>query len=282
MGIPTFQGQNLPHQHFPGTQLPHKGPHLPKWVAQFTEVKVKVKRWKLERESCKRERKRERWMGGVTVNCVGVEAKRSSTLDLSALGCTAQLAKNLRHGRLSHPSKHFTKYFQGKLYRAFNVNGNWDTLTCNARNFYVRIAERTFFKPAPPLRTWQRRFWIEVHGTWTRKWYPWSSVWKGVPQQQRASLFFFSGGEGEGGQCPVGNTGHYIKLYLEVRQNIFLSPSTKLYFRSVCFKCNVASLASRRSRQHIFTSLPKSYSQTNCETIFLQLPSPASILSGLY
>ena len=189
-GIP-IRGQNLLHQHFPG--------------AQFAGVKVKVKRWKLERESCKRERKRERWMGGVTVNCVGVEAKRSSTLDLSALGCTAQLAKNLQLGRLSHPSKHFTKYFQGKLYRAFNVNGNWDTLTCNARNFYVRIAERTFFKPAPPLRTWQRRFWIEVHGTWTRKWYPWSSVWKGVPQQQRASLFFFSGEEvREGGAVSCG------------------------------------------------------------------------------
>ena len=217
-GVPTVRGQNLPHQHFPGAQFAAQG-------AQFAGVKVKVKRWKLERESCKRERKRERWMGGVTVNCVGVEAKRSSTLDLSALGCTAQLAKNLLLGRLSHPSKHFTKYFQGKLYRAFNMNGNWDTLTCNARNFYVRIAERTFFKPAPPLRTWQRRFWIEVHGTWTRKWYPWSSVWKGVPQQQRASLFFFSGGEG--GQCPVGNTGHYIKLYLEVRQSIFLFPLHK-------------------------------------------------------
>ena len=96
------------------------------------------------------------------------------------------------------------------------------------------------------------------------------------------SLLVFLFGRGGGGQCPVGNTGHYIKLYLEVRQSIFLSPSTKLYFRSVCFKCNVASLASRGSRQHIFTSLPKSYSQTNCETIFLQLPSPASILSGLY
>ena len=148
-----FRGKIYHTNIFRGPNLPHKGPHLPKWVAQFAWVKVKVKRWKLERESCKRERKRERWMGGVTVNCVGVEAKRSSTLDLSALGCSAQLAKNLLLGRLSHPSKHFTKYFQGKLYRAFNMNGNWDTLTCNARNFYVRIAERTFFKPAPPLRT---------------------------------------------------------------------------------------------------------------------------------
>ena len=102
-GIPTVQGQNLPHQHFPG--------------AQFAGVKVKVKRWKLERESCKRERKRERWMGGVTVNCVGVEAKRSSTLDLSALGCSAlhrAVSKESTARQTLPPVKTFHKIFPRK------------------------------------------------------------------------------------------------------------------------------------------------------------------------
>ena len=103
-GIPTVRGQNLPHQHFPG--------------AQFAGVKVKVKRWKLERESCKRERKRERWKeGGVTVNCVGVEAKRSSTLDLSALGCSAlhrAVSKESTARQTLPPVKTFHKIFPRK------------------------------------------------------------------------------------------------------------------------------------------------------------------------
>ena len=101
-GIPTVRGQNLPHQ---------QGPNLPGWKWKWKDGNLK------EKVAKEREREKGGRRGGVTVNCVGVEAKRSSTLDLSALGCSAlhrAVSKESTARQTLPPVKTFHKIFPRK------------------------------------------------------------------------------------------------------------------------------------------------------------------------
>ena len=171
------------------------------WAYQSKKWKWKRKDGNLKEKVAKeREREKGGRRGGVTVNCVGVEAKRSSTLDLSALGCSAlhrAVSKESTARQTLPPVKTFHKIFPRKTLSGIQHEWKLRYSYLQRRKLLCAHCWKDVFQAsATPLRTWQRRFWIEVHGSRTRKWYPWSSVWKGVPQQQRASLFFFSGGEG--------------------------------------------------------------------------------------
>ena len=80
-----------------------------KWKRKYGNLKEKVAK--------EREREKGGRMGGVTVNCVGVEAKRSSTLDLSALGCSAlhrAVSKESTARQTLPPVKTFHKIFPRK------------------------------------------------------------------------------------------------------------------------------------------------------------------------
>ena len=99
--------------------------HFAKWKKNYLQNPLVGEHWKWKwkdgnlKEKVAKEREREKGgrRGGVTVNCVGVEAKRSSTLDLSALGCSAlhrAVSKESTARQTLPPVKTFHKIFPRK------------------------------------------------------------------------------------------------------------------------------------------------------------------------